>query len=288
MGATNRISLQILKFCLVISNLRLYLSFVDDTSYYWLEKMICPKESDMLGIVGKTGAIGAALAITMALGGEARAGGVTTEYLGHGDGAPSISDNGQLVAFTALAARLGGPLKLQVFLSDRQAGTTLLVSVGFCSRAACQYGNEDSVNPRVSAGGRFVVFTSAASNLVAGDTNGDFDVFVRDLRAGTTERVSVGASGTQANNRERRGIHLGGWAIRCIQFAGKQSGTQRHQQLNRRICPRSPTGHHDAGERAVRSWRILYGGQFRERRSNYLGRRALRRLRLRGKQLSPG
>ena len=47
--------------------------------------------------------------------------------------------------------------------------------------------------------GRFVVFASAASNLVPGDTNGVGDVFVRDRRSGVTERVSVGPKGVQGN-----------------------------------------------------------------------------------------
>ena len=50
----------------------------------------------------------------------------------------------------------------------------------------------------VSADGRFVAFLSSASNLVAGDTNGVDDAFVRDLTLGTTERVSVSTSGQQA------------------------------------------------------------------------------------------
>jgi uncharacterized repeat protein (TIGR01451 family) len=47
--------------------------------------------------------------------------------------------------------------------------------------------------------GRFVVFASAASNLVPDDTNGVGDVFVRDRRTGVTERVSVGGKGAQGN-----------------------------------------------------------------------------------------
>ncbi|MEY7978317.1 TolB family protein [Streptomyces pilosus] len=53
--------------------------------------------------------------------------------------------------------------------------------------------------PRLSADGRFAAFGADASNLVAGDTNGVGDVFVRDLREGTVERVSVGSGGTQAD-----------------------------------------------------------------------------------------
>ena len=51
----------------------------------------------------------------------------------------------------------------------------------------------------LSADGRFVVFTSNASDLVAGDTNGATDVFVRDLSTGTTQLVSVGNSGAQGD-----------------------------------------------------------------------------------------
>jgi Tol biopolymer transport system component len=53
----------------------------------------------------------------------------------------------------------------------------------------------------MSADGRYVAFNSRASNLVDGDTNGMFDVFVRDRQTGATERVSVAGDGTQANGQ---------------------------------------------------------------------------------------
>jgi Tol biopolymer transport system component len=53
----------------------------------------------------------------------------------------------------------------------------------------------------VSAGGRYVVFGSRAANLVPGDTNDQPDVFLRDTVSGTTERISVGPGGVQANER---------------------------------------------------------------------------------------
>ncbi|WP_149549982.1 TolB family protein [Streptomyces marokkonensis] len=53
--------------------------------------------------------------------------------------------------------------------------------------------------PRLSADGRFAAFGADASNLVSGDTNGLGDVFVRDLREGTVERVSVSSDGAQAD-----------------------------------------------------------------------------------------
>jgi uncharacterized repeat protein (TIGR01451 family) len=74
-------------------------------------------------------------------------------------------------------------------------GFTELVSV---SSAGVQ-GNQDSETPAVSADGRFVAFVSLADNLVAGDTNGFADVFVRDRLLGTTERVSVSSAGRQSD-----------------------------------------------------------------------------------------
>ena len=59
--------------------------------------------------------------------------------------------------------------------------------------------DSSSVNPAVSADGRFVAFESDASNLVGGDTNGLNDIFVHDRQTGTTERVSVATGGTEAN-----------------------------------------------------------------------------------------
>ena len=55
-----------------------------------------------------------------------------------------------------------------------------------------------SGRPAITPGGRFVVFASFASNLVGGDTNDASDIFLRDRRAGTTQRVSLGDGGVQA------------------------------------------------------------------------------------------
>jgi hypothetical protein len=58
-------------------------------------------------------------------------------------------------------------------------------------------GNQSSDVPSISADGRYVAFQSYATNLVAGDTNGNFDVFVHDRLSGVTTRVSVDSSGAQ-------------------------------------------------------------------------------------------
>ncbi|GGL96594.1 hypothetical protein GCM10010129_45540 [Streptomyces fumigatiscleroticus] len=59
--------------------------------------------------------------------------------------------------------------------------------------------SEGGFSPDVSADGRYAVFDSDQSDLVPGDTNGQHDIFVRDLRRGTVERVDVASDGTQAD-----------------------------------------------------------------------------------------
>src|SRR5207249_2098029 len=61
-----------------------------------------------------------------------------------------------------------------------------------------------SLNAALSADGRFVAFESRATNLVPGDTNNSFDIFVKDRQTGAIERASVSASGVQGNGGSYR------------------------------------------------------------------------------------
>jgi Tol biopolymer transport system component len=111
---------------------------------------------------------------------------------------PAISAHGRFVAFESDAANLepndtNG--SSDVFVRDRQTGRTTRVSVG----AGGAQGNRYSGVGGISADGRYVAFRSYASSLVADDTNGEQDVFVRDRQTGRTTRVSVGAGGAQGN-----------------------------------------------------------------------------------------
>ncbi|MDQ3991052.1 MAG: hypothetical protein M3245_01910 [Actinomycetota bacterium] len=112
-------------------------------------------------------------------------------------GAPAISGDGRYVAFASSASNLvsGDANGVDdVFVHDRVTGRTERVSVSSTGEEA----NGVSADPVIDADGRHVAFTSGASNLVPGDTNGDYDVFVRDLAAGVTELVSVASTGHQA------------------------------------------------------------------------------------------
>jgi len=117
----------------------------------------------------------------------------------------SISADGRYVAFMSSASNLvdGDTNGYQdVFVHDRQTGETERVSVSSNSEQS----NNISCDTRfinclsMSADGRFVAFSSDASNLVDGDTHGSTDVFVHDRQTGETVRVSVNSNGEQGNN----------------------------------------------------------------------------------------
>jgi Tol biopolymer transport system component len=112
-----------------------------------------------------------------------------------GSSSPSFSDNGRYIAFRSGATDLvpGGNAP-GVFVRDLQANTTTWVSVG-------DVGGGEGSSQSISGDGRYVAFESAASGLVPGDGNGLLDVFVRDLQANTTTRVSVDTAGGDPDSR---------------------------------------------------------------------------------------
>jgi Tol biopolymer transport system component len=113
-----------------------------------------------------------------------------------GSGSWSISADGRFVAFESGASNLvpgdknGFP---DCFVRDRATGVTHRVSVDSSRREA----NCQSMFPSISAHGRYVAFSSVATNLVANDTNGRRDIFLRDRVTGITTRESVDGSGAQ-------------------------------------------------------------------------------------------
>jgi hypothetical protein len=114
------------------------------------------------------------------------------------------SATGRWVAFTSEASNLVAADQnhvTDVFVRDRSTGTTERISVG----TSGEEGNGSSGWSSLSADGSVVAFTSLASNLVAGDGNSAWDVFVRDRVAGTTARVSVDSSGAEGNGASLNG-----------------------------------------------------------------------------------
>jgi Tol biopolymer transport system component len=105
----------------------------------------------------------------------------------------ALSADGRRIVFTSLSDDLvpndtNG--SMDVFVYDAQTGTNTLVSVGLNGYSAAVYSNLV-----MSLDGRFVLFTSTATNLVANNTNGAADIYLRDLEAGTTALVNVDSNG---------------------------------------------------------------------------------------------
>ncbi|MCH8148746.1 MAG: PD40 domain-containing protein, partial [Planctomycetes bacterium] len=133
---------------------------------------------------------------------------------------PQVSEEGRYVVFESWATNLvsgdknDGP---DVFLRDRESKKTICVSTD----ADGKTGNDDSREPKISDDGNFVVFTSFASNLVAGDTNNFPDIFVYDRKTRKTERVNLTTKGEQAAGRSGEGTLSGDG--RWVAFASKAS-----------------------------------------------------------------
>lgn len=105
------------------------------------------------------------------------AGLVGTEFYAAG-----LSGDGRYALFTGARDASGGG----IYLRDRVSGTTTLLE-------------RTGIFAAMSRNARYVAFTSNATNLVAGDTNGKTDVFLRDRQASTVERVSIATGGTQGD-----------------------------------------------------------------------------------------
>jgi hypothetical protein len=113
----------------------------------------------------------------------------------------TISADGRFVAFQSGADNLvAGDSNdtVDVFVHDRRKSSTARVSV---TNAGTQ-SRHGGFNPALSADGRHVAFLSDGPDLVPGDTNGIGDVFVRDLRTGTNNRVSVSSTEQQTADGE--------------------------------------------------------------------------------------
>jgi hypothetical protein len=110
---------------------------------------------------------------------------------------PSLSANGQLVAFESFASNLvandQNP-RWDIFVHDRSTGTTSLVSKSSSGVAA----NDSVHSASLSADGRWVSYASLASNLVPQDSNGQPDVFLHDRTTAATIRTSRDSQGVQA------------------------------------------------------------------------------------------
>jgi archaellum component FlaF (FlaF/FlaG flagellin family) len=114
-------------------------------------------------------------------------------------GSSAISKNGRFVAFDSLATNLIGAdtnTTTDIFVRNRQSGKTTRAS----KRTNGAEANGQSFAPQISDSGRFVAFSSFATNLIGLDGNGVLDVFVHDRNSKKTTRVSTRSNGGEANS----------------------------------------------------------------------------------------
>ncbi len=133
--------------------------------------------------------------VSVATGGAQAAGGASDS--------PALNADGSIVAFRSSATNVVAADSNgvgDVFVRDLTAGQTVRVSVGSGDTEAA--GSSTLRNGGLTDNGRFVVFQSAAANLVAEDTNSQADVFVHDRTTGQTTRQSVGSGGAEASGGE--------------------------------------------------------------------------------------
>jgi Tol biopolymer transport system component len=136
---------------------------------------------------------------------------------------PTISPDGRFIVFASNSTTLTpgeADFVEDIFIRDRLVGTTTKVSVPWTGTV----GGGNSSLPCLSANGQYVAFESESPVLVPDDTNGYYDIFVRDLEAGVTTRVSVGPFGQQADgdlhwpaiSQDGRFISFFGWASNLV------------------------------------------------------------------------
>lgn len=147
---------------------------------------------------------------------------------------PSISADGRTVAFPSSATNLVPDDRnavQDVFVRDRATATTRRVSLGLDGEA-----NGRSLAPFVSGDGSIVAFSSEASNLVFGDTNGTLDVFVARTTGGPARRVSVGLDGQSDGRSEASAISADGRIVAFRSFATNLVGEDRNERADVFAC----------------------------------------------------
>jgi Tol biopolymer transport system component len=121
---------------------------------------------------------------------------------------PVLSADGRVVVFASFDGGIAASDKnsaIDVFAHDTTTGATTLVSLANAAVGSFTGNGHSSTTPSsISADGRYIVFTSLASDLVGNDANGLQDVFLRDTVSGTTTLVSLNAAGTGAANGQSR------------------------------------------------------------------------------------
>ncbi|MEL7228481.1 MAG: hypothetical protein AAGK38_01040 [Pseudomonadota bacterium] len=130
---------------------------------------------------------------------------------------PEISADGQFIVFESSSNNLvdnDTNIKRDIFLHNRITGETTLVS----KATDGTQGNGGSFSATISADGKFIAYSSDATNLVANDTNGSRDVFLYDVENGTTTLVGVDSNGNQASESDGASLSADGSLVSFLSF----------------------------------------------------------------------
>ncbi|MBI3847660.1 MAG: IPT/TIG domain-containing protein [Planctomycetes bacterium] len=177
---------------------------------------------------------------------------------------PSISADGRYVAYQG-----GGGQTPTSRLFDRNTGVTTDVGLNVMGNPA----NAQVIGPLLSGDGRFVAFQSPATDLVASDTNNEWDVFVRDLQTGQAELASISSAGEQGNGRSDDGaISFDGRYVAFTSTATNLVPNDTNGSTNRNLGDDVFVRDRSSGE-TIRvsigdggvegdSWSRMYGGDF--------------------------
>ena len=148
---------------------------------------------------------------------------------------PAISADGNRIVFWSFgdfdSADDNGTQ--DIYLRDRAAGTTTLISKADPTIAGgMASGNSFSFEPTISADGDTVAFWSNATDLVPGDTNGLFDLFVQDLSVGVNERINLAPDGGEASggHTHRSRLSAGGRFVTFWSHANNLVGDDTNQR----------------------------------------------------------
>lgn len=155
-------------------------------------------------------------------------------------GDATISTDGRYVA---LLAGEGNSLDTSIFVYDRMDGTAELLNV-----PETGYAEDKNGTPLITSDGRYVILSSAASNLVPGDTNGKFDVFLIDRMTHNTALISLSKDGSQGNCDSREpSVSANGRVIAFSSCASNLVGGDTNNTADIFVTSRH-------GNDVVRSW----------------------------------
>jgi hypothetical protein len=169
---------------------------------------------------------------------------------------PTVSANGRYVAFSSTGFDLveGDTNSMpDVFVRDMQSGTTAFASATALGLPGNSFSGLSGLSGahEISDDGRYVVFTSFATNFVAATNNGFQQVYVKDMATGAVVRASVNDAGEAANSTSQTAVISGNGQVVAFNSAATNLATSTGSQIFARDLAAGTTTLESAGAAAV-------------------------------------